>query len=210
MTMLHTLSFFLATLTLINAFQMQNARVLCSFRHVHWHLATTSSSDGDPTISLEDYLKDHHGIFVQALLTKNDKVWKAIRQEGSACTIFAPSDQDFVDLGDKRRMQFMDDRNKETVEKIASYHVIGEPVTAEELFASGGVITMGGEIQVDRSITGGMFGFWGKEDGGVTINGAKVMETINIGDSIIHSVDTLVSPNILWRYMDQLRIPGSS
>jgi hypothetical protein len=94
MTMLHTLSFFLATLTLINAFQMQNARVLCSFRHVHvhWHLATRASSDGDPTISLEDYLKDHHGIFVQALLSKNDKVWKAIRQEGSACTIFAPSD----------------------------------------------------------------------------------------------------------------------
>jgi hypothetical protein len=60
---------------------------------------------------------------------------------------------------------------------------------------------MGGEIPVDRSsITGGMFGFGGKEDGGVTINGAKVMETINISDSIIHSVDstTLVSPNILW------------
>jgi uncharacterized surface protein with fasciclin (FAS1) repeats len=87
-------------------------------------------------------------------------------------------------------MQLMDDRNKETVEKIASYHVIGEPVTAEELFASGGVITMGGEIRVDRSITGGMFGFGGKEDGGVTINGAKVMQTINIGDSIIHSVDS--------------------
>jgi uncharacterized surface protein with fasciclin (FAS1) repeats len=130
---------------------------------------------------------------------------KAICQEGSACTIFAPSDQAFVDLGDKRRMQFMDDHNKETVEKIASYPVIGELVSGlqrQELFASGGrVITMGGEIPVDRSsITGGMFGFGGKEDGGVTINGAKVMETINISDSIIHSVDstTLVSPNILW------------
>jgi hypothetical protein len=54
---------------------------------------------------------------------------KAICQEGSACTIFAPSDQAFVDLGDKRRMQFMDDHNKETVEKIASYPVIGELVS---------------------------------------------------------------------------------
>jgi hypothetical protein len=56
----------------------------------------------------------------------------------------------------------MDDRNKETVEKIASYPVIGELVSGlqrQERFASGGVITMGGEIPVDRSITGGMFGF---------------------------------------------------
>jgi hypothetical protein len=63
-------------------------------------------------------------------------------------------------------MQFMDDRNKETVEKIASYPVIGELVSGlqrQERFASGGVITMGGEIPVDRSITGGMLAwFWGQ------------------------------------------------
>lgn len=160
--------------------------------------------------SLEDHLNANHAIFVKSLLSKNDKAWKAIRQEGSSCTIFAPTDQAFVELGEKRRIQFSDDRNRETVEKIASYHVIGEPVNAEQLFASGGVITMGGDIPVDRSTKGGVFGFGGKEDGGVTINGAKVTETTNIGDCIIHSVDTLVSPSILWRYMDQLRIPGSS
>jgi uncharacterized surface protein with fasciclin (FAS1) repeats len=49
-----------------------------------------------------------------------------------------------------------------------------------------------------------------KEDGGVTINGAKVVESIEIGNCVVHEVDTLVSPQILWRYMDQLRIPGSS
>lgn len=207
MTILHTLSLFLATLTLTNAFQVHNVGV-CSSPHLI-NMAGTPSS-GDAISSLEDYLTENHGIFVQSLLSKNDKVWKAIRQEGSACTIFAPTDQAFVELGEKRRMQFMDDRNKETVEKIASYHVIGEPVTAEELFASSGVITMAGDIPVDRSTTGGMFGFGGKEDGGVTINGAKVIDTTNIGDCIIHSVDKLVSPKILWRYMDQLRIPGSS
>ena len=111
---------------------------------------------------------------------------------------------------DKRRQQFADDRNRETVEKIASFHVLGEPVTADELFASGGVITLGGNIPVERSTTGGIFGFGGKEDGGATINGAKVMESVNVADSVIHTVDKLVSPNILWRYMDQLRIPGSS
>jgi len=88
--------------------------------------------------------------------------------------------------------------------------VIGEPVTAEALFASGCVITLGGQIPVDHSTAGGIFGFGGKEDGGVTINGATVTKTTNIGNCIIHSVDKFVSPNILWHYMDQLRIPGLS
>jgi uncharacterized surface protein with fasciclin (FAS1) repeats len=65
-------------------------------------------------------------------------------------------------LGDKKRMQLADDRNGETTEKIAAYHVIREPVTAEALFASGGVIALGGEIPVGRSTSGGFFGVGGK------------------------------------------------
>lgn len=225
MTMLlHVLSLLFVSLALTDAFQVVgNVGVPCS------RLFMAAQDDQD----VETYLNANHPIFVQALLSKNDKVWKSIRADGAQSTIFAPTDQVFVELGEKvsrlcrlalillfaarslsvwyqRRTQFGDERNRETVEKIAAYHVINEPVTADELFASGGVITLGGEIPVERTTTGGMFGLGGKEDGGVTINGAKVTETTNIGDCIIHSVDKVVSPNVLWRYMDQLRIPGSS
>jgi hypothetical protein len=88
--------------------------------------------------------------------------------------------------------------------------VIAETVSAEALFQAGGVITQGGEVPVGRSVTGGMFGMGGKEDGGVTINnGAKVVQSVPLGKGVLHEVDALTSPSILWRYMDQLRIPGS-
>ena len=103
----------------------------------------------------------------------------------------------------------MDARNLETTQKLSAYHVIAETVTADELFVAGGVITLGGEIPIERSRTGGLFGVGGKEDGGVTINGAKVVRTIDLQYGLVHEVDGLVSPSILWRYMDQLRIPGS-
>ncbi len=53
-------------------------------------------------------------------------------------------------------------------------------------------------------------GIGGKEDGGVTINGAKILSTTEVDTCLIHEVDALVSPEILWRYCDQLRIPGSN
>ena len=62
-------------------------------------------------------------------------------------------------------------------------------------------------------VGGGLFGFLGgggeKDEGTVTINGAKLTQSFDIGNVIIHEVDALVSPKILWRYADQLRIPGS-
>lgn len=218
--MLQLLCFIVLSLPLVTGFDVNhvvNHRVQLMRRR----LPPTSSSPSQSTLRMtaspdntqndvEDYLNTNHPIFVQALLSKNDKVWKSIRQPNSQATIFAPTDAVFVELGDKARLQFADDRNRETVEKMAAYHVVSEPVTAEQLFASGGVVTLGGTIPVDRSVSGGFFGIGGKEDGGVTINGAKVTETIEIGDTIIHVVDKVVSPNVLWRYMDQLRIPGSS
>jgi hypothetical protein len=88
--------------------------------------------------------------------------------------------------------------------------VIASTVSAEALFQAGGVITHGGEVVVERTMTGGMFGMGGKEDGGVTIGGAKVVKSVPLGNGILHEVDALMSPNVLWRYMDQLRIPGSN
>ena len=99
-------------------------------------------------------------------------------------------------------------------EKIAAYHCIDEPVTADQLFNSGGVVTLGGEVPAERSVSGGLFGVGGKEDGGIKLNGSKVVNSFEFVDDdktcIVHEMDGLISPTILWRYADQLRIPGSS
>lgn len=45
---------------------------------------------------------------------------------------------------------------------------------------------------------------------GVTINQAKILRTATVGNGFVHEVDNLVAPQIVWRFMDQLRIPGST
>jgi len=144
-----------------------------------------------------------------SLISTNNQIWKEFRKV-NGFTIFAPNEEAFESLGEKRQMQFRDERNLETVEKIGSFHCIAETVSSEELFTAGGVITMGGEIPIGRSTTGGFLGIGSKEDGGVLINGAKLIQTYEIGDGCIHEVDKLIAPQILWRYMDQLRIPGTN
>ena len=52
-------------------------------------------------------------------------------------------------------------------------------------------------------------GMGAKADGGVVVGpGAKIVSSINGPGGVVHEVDSLVSPNIIWRYMDQLRLPG--
>lgn len=58
--------------------------------------------------------------------------------------------------------QLEDVRNVEMTGKIASYHVVLEPVTADQLFNSGGIVTEGGEVPAERSVSGGFFGVGGK------------------------------------------------
>ena len=88
---------------------------------------------------------------------------KKIIKSDTGFTIFAPNEQAFADLGENGRNQLEDVRNAEVSEKIATYHVILEPVTADQLFNSGGVITEGGEVPAARSVSGGVFGIGGKE-----------------------------------------------
>lgn len=165
--------------------------------------------DSEGLLMIRSFLKEYYAGF-NAILELNDSIWKSLAGvEEGGFTIFAPSNVVLSSLGDGKQGQLLDPRNLETTQKVGAYHVIAETVSAEELFNAGGVITLGGEIPIERSRSGGMFGLGGKEDGGVTINGAKVIKTIDLGSGLIHEVDNLVSPNILWRYMDQLRIPGS-
>lgn len=173
---------------------------------------------------LREYLQKYYSAFYQ-ILNKNEEVWKAIGSGGSdpvennvddnesdvvGFTVFVPSDDAFQKLGEKKLNQLSDVRNLETTIKIAGYHVVGEPVDAQSLFDAGGVITVSGEVPIERTVSGGMFGIGGKEDGGIALNQAKILNTATVGSGLVHEVDNFVSPQILWRYMDQLRIPGSS
>lgn len=176
-------------------------------------IATPKTALSDNAASdVEDYLAANYPSS-SALLSKNGDTMKAIIKSPVGFTIFAPNEAAFAELGEKRQGQLDDIRNVEVTAKVASYHVILEPVTADELFNSGGVVTEGGEVPAERSVSGGFLGVGGKEDGSVTLNGAKVVKSMEFADAtktgIIHEVDGFVSPSILWRYADQLRIPGS-
>ena len=74
----------------------------------------------------------------------------------------------------------------------------------------GGVLTMGGEVRVGPSQTGGFFGIGAKDDGGVVVGtNGRIVQSGSVGAGVIHEVDNIISPEILWRYIDQLRIPGT-
>jgi uncharacterized surface protein with fasciclin (FAS1) repeats len=176
--------------------------------------AGTAESQNQNLLAARSFLQENYPIFYSILET-NDEVWKAIGEDDPdkgeyGFTIFAPSDAAMRALGDKKASQLMDPRNLETTQKIAGYHVIGETVSAEQLFNAGGVVTISGEIPIERSKTGGMFGVGGQEDGGLLINKARATQTSQVGTGLVHEVETLVCPNVMWRYMDQLRIPGSN
>jgi uncharacterized surface protein with fasciclin (FAS1) repeats len=174
---------------------------------------TPQNDETQNLLAARTFLQENYPIFY-SILQKSDDVWKAIGEDNAnkgevGFTIFAVSDATLQQLGDKKASQLMDPRNLETTQRIAGYHVLSETVTAEQLFNCGAVVTMSGEIPVERSTTGGMFGVGGQEDGGLLINKAKATQTWQVGTGLVHEVVALVCPNIMWRYMDQLRIPGS-
>jgi len=174
---------------------------------------TPPAEENQNLLAVRSFLQESYPFFY-SILELNDAIWKAIGEDDTdkgefGFTIFVPSDAAFQNLGETRQAQLMDPRNLETTQKIAGYHVIGETVTADQLFNCGGVLTVSGEIPVERAVTGGLFGIGGQEDGGLLINKARAISTYQVGTGLVHEVDNLVSPNILWRYMDQLRIPGS-
>ena len=147
------------------------------------------------TQEVEQFLDTNTRAFYEVIMKKNDDVWKKLRDSPVGVTIFAPTDEAMQNLGDKKLNQLADVRNEEALMKMGAFHAVNEPVGAEELFDSAGVIPIAGEaIPVERGITGGIFGVGGKEDGSVTVGGAKVLDSIVVGESIIHVTDALVSP----------------
>lgn len=99
------------------------------------------------------------------------------------------------------------------------------PKTLEGLPALkiGALLTMGGEVPVGRfkkKTDGGFFRSLVKKEKTVRDKDGKavteivvgpegtILRSVKVGNALIHEVDGLVSPILLWRYCDQLRMPG--
>lgn len=186
-----------------------------------------ATGDAESELDVESFLKENYPLF-EAMLSKVPNIYATLREcDGSdGYTIFAPSSTVMESVDEKRKVQISDPRNSEVTEKLASYHVIANgKVTQERLkredwtvpkvdgvaaLSIGGVLTLGGELRVGRSKSGGFLGFGAKEDGNVVIgnNSALIVKSTKIGNGVIHEVDNFVAPDLIWRYYDQLRIPG--
>jgi uncharacterized surface protein with fasciclin (FAS1) repeats len=163
---------------------------------------------------VENFLEENYSTFYNLLLARNEEVIKKLREnEDTGFTVFAPNEGVFTALGEKRKNQLMDERNLESAEKMGAYHVIGDETVSKNTLLDenvGGVLTIGGEVRVGPSQSGGFFGIGAKDDGGVVVGtNGHAIQSFNIGPGVVHEVDALVSPEILWRYCDQLRIPGA-
>jgi len=187
-----------------------------------------SSEQDEPPI--QAFLKENHPLFESQLLGKIPNIYNILKESDASAgyTIFCPSNAVMEALDPKRKLQIKDPRNLEVTEKLAAYHVIQNgKVTQERLkredwtvprspdgvaaLSIGGVLTLGGELRVGRSKSGGFLGLGAKEDGGVVIgnNEAKVVKSTNVGEKgVVHEMDGFVAPDLIWRYFDQLRIPG--
>jgi len=172
-------------------------------------VSPTPDKESFDTRVMELFLKQKYPAFMNLL--SNQDIWNELANGDGGYTIFAPNNKVFDDLGKDKLRQLVDPRNLETTEKIAMYHAIPSPVSSKEIYDSntGGIKTLGGEVPVGKTKTGGFLGIGGKEDGGVTVNGAKIIESFEVTNCIVHEVDGLISLQLLWRYMDQLRIPGT-
>ncbi|KAJ1458327.1 hypothetical protein M885DRAFT_513459 [Pelagophyceae sp. CCMP2097] len=167
--------------------------------------AEPSGAPGD----LHDFLRQSYPQMA-ALLKLDETLWSQL-SSADGLTVFAANAAAFDKLGDKRSKQLDDPRNDEVASKVAKYHVVGDRVSMDALRNSGGVMTLGGELACGESTSGGFMGIGGKPNGGVNVGSeGKVIQSFEIGNNVVHEVDALVSPLVLWRFADALRLPGSA
>lgn len=216
---------------------MRDAGFACSAPKL-WESTNDDAIPDTDTNVVEKFLKDEYASFHSLLSANNPSIWTTLAQSGDV-TIFAPTDQAFTDLGEKKLRQLRDVRNAEIVEKLALYHIVlDDAVSAARLRTEDwtspppvpgaprpitvrGLVTMSGEVPVGRekeenSASGGLLsGMMMPQDGtGEVVIGprAKIQKSVKLkgGTVVIHAMDSLVSPDILWRYCDQLqiRLPG--
>jgi len=143
------------------------------------------------------------------LLSINSALAKRIQESTDPCTIFVPNAEAFTKLDSAVLSKLRDPRNGEVVEKITAYHFIeGSLLCEEDIYKAGAVVTEGGEVPVSRGKSGGFLGLGGKEDGSVKLNNAAIVNSVQIGNAIVHEMDGFINPFLLYRFLDAVRIPG--
>ena len=98
----------------------------------------------------------------------------------------------------------------EEEERRATALIAETVLSSEHAPRIGGVVTLEGVLSVGQTKIGGFFGIGGEDDGGVTISGAKIVKSFEVGSSIVHEVDKLVAPEVVWGYLDQTKLPGTT
>jgi hypothetical protein len=91
-------------------------------------LDRTPEQEKEERSKLDAFLEKKYKAFYKLL---NDEMSKAIKK--GSVTIFVPNDAAFEALGEKKRKQLEDPRNEEIKEKMGSYHIMLEPISAIEL-----------------------------------------------------------------------------
>lgn len=97
-------------------------------------------------------------------------------------TIFAPTNEAFEKLPKGTVEDLLKPENKEKLTAILTYHVVAGKVMAADVKAGKVKTVQGGELVIAT-------------EGGVTVNGAKVIKTDIVGkNGVIHVIDTVVLP----------------
>jgi uncharacterized surface protein with fasciclin (FAS1) repeats len=77
---------------------------------------------------LDAFLEKRYKSFYKLV---NDEMMKTIKK--GSVTVFVPNDAVFEALGERKLKQLEDPRNDEIKEKMGSYHIVPEPISAIEL-----------------------------------------------------------------------------
>ena len=100
-------------------------------------------------------------------------------------TLLAPTDDAFERLPEGTLADLLKPENKEQLQAVLKYHVLTGAITSEEV----------SKLKLPETVQGGTVKIENGEDGGVTINGAKVLRgDINASNGVIHVIDTVLIP----------------
>lgn len=99
-------------------------------------------------------------------------------------TVFAPSDEAFAKLPEGTVENLLKPENRAQLQAILTYHVVAGSVKAEDVVKLDSAMTVQGQ-EVAIVVN----------DDGVTVDGAKVVQTdIETSNGIIHVIDTVILP----------------
>lgn len=107
----------------------------------------------------------------------------ALSGEGNL-TVFAPTDEAFAKLPKETVDSLLKPENKATLASILKFHVVPGRVFSDAAAKGATVKTLEGAEVTTKS-----------QDGGVTVNGAKVVKAdIDASNGVIHVIDTVILP----------------